>query len=136
MTSLWGVAQMVERRAVNADVAGSSPAPPAMNFIAQDRFPTGAMKSPAANGPPVAAGDTYYGIAEELLQITDQFEILRRALIHAVDMTEQEKSEPLDLAFALLRASARRIQEVSVRCQGRLRDDDLDSATLVYGENQ
>jgi hypothetical protein len=103
-----------------------------MNFTAP--VPV-AVKSPAARRPPVrAAGDTYYSIAAELLQITDQFEILRMALIHAVDMTEQEKSEPLDLAFALLRASARRIQEVSVRCQCRLRDDDLDSATLAYGE--
>ena len=96
--------------------------------------PRVAPKSPAAAGPPSAAGDTYYEIAAELLQITDQFELMRTALIHAVDMTEQEKSEPLDLAFALLRASARRIQELAIRSQVMLRDDDIDSATQVYGE--
>jgi hypothetical protein len=48
-------------------------------------------------------------------------------------MTEQARSEPLDLAFALMRASARRIQEVAIRAELRLRDDDLDSCSLVYG---
>lgn len=81
-----------------------------------------------------AAGDTYSDIAKDLLQITDQFEIMRTALIHAVNMTEQARGEPLDLAFALIRASARRIQEVAIRAELRLRDDDLDSATLAYGE--
>jgi hypothetical protein len=58
---------------------------------------------------------------------------MRRALIHAVNMTEQARSEPLDLAFALMRASARRIQEVAISAELRLRDDDLDSCSLVYG---
>jgi hypothetical protein len=41
---------------------------------------------------------------------------------------------PLDLALAIMRSSADRIQEVSTRAKLRLMDDDLDSATLVYGE--
>ena len=105
-----------------------------MNFIAATH-PRVAMKSPAARRPPApAAGDAYYQVALELLKITDQFELMRTALIHAVNMTEQERGEPLDLAFALMRASARRIQEVSIRSQLMLRDDDMDNASQVYGE--
>jgi len=103
-----------------------------MNFIAR----TGtAMKSPAAGSPPSsAAGDTYYSIATDLLRITDQFELMRTALIHAVNMTEQGRAMPLDLALAIMRSSADRIQEVSTRAKLRLMDDDLDKCTLVYGE--
>ena len=105
-----------------------------MNFAATI-CPRVAAKSPAARRPPApVAGDTYYQIALELLKITDQFELMRTALIHAVNMTEQERGEPLDLAFALMRARAKRIQEVSIRSQLLLRDDDIDDATQVYGE--
>ena len=107
-----------------------------MNFAAAV---PGQRRAKVASGrvsPLHAAGDNYYQIALELLKITDQFEIMRTALIHAVDMCEREQSEPLDLAFALMRASARRIQEVAIRAELRLRDDDFDSATLAYGEKQ
>jgi hypothetical protein len=107
-----------------------------MNFAAAV---PGQRRAKVASGrvsPALAAGDTYTAIALDLLQITDQFELMRRALIHAVNMTEQARGEPLDLAFALMRASARRIQEVAIRAELRLRDDDFDSATLAYGEKQ
>jgi hypothetical protein len=106
-----------------------------MNFVANAQHPA-PRRAKVASGrlsPLHAAGDNYYQIALELLKITDQFEIMRTALIHAVDMCERGQSEPLDLAFALLRASGRKIQEVSVRSQLMLRDDDLDSATMAYG---
>lgn len=102
-----------------------------MNFIA---LSPSAMKSAARSRPPAPAADTYYSIATDLLRITDQFELMRTALIHAVNMTEQGRAMPLDLALALMRSSADRIQEVSTRAKLRLMDDDLDSATLVYGE--
>ena len=102
-----------------------------MNFVAPSPPPKACAK--VASGL-LVAGDTYYSIAEELLQITDQFELLRTALIHAVNMTERERGEPLDLAFALMRASARKIQEVAVRSQLMLRDDDFDSCSTAYGE--
>lgn len=108
-----------------------------MQFVATTPPSRVAPKSPAAQPVPgPAAGDTYYQIALELLQITDQFELMRTALIHAVNMTEQERGEPLDLAFALMRASARRIQEVSIRSQLMLRGDDIDDCVTVYGENR
>lgn len=104
-----------------------------MNFIAQTR----GMKSPAVGNQPFsAAGDTYYSIATDLLRITDQFELMRTALIHAVNMTEQGRAMPLDLALALIRSSADHIQEVSTRAKLRLMDDDLDKCTLAYGERQ
>ena len=105
-----------------------------MTIVAPLRPPVVAMKSPADSRPPAAAGDNpYIAVLVRLLEIGDKLKIQSIALEHARNCAAHRDWTGVQLALAMLCASAQDARKIAAETNAKIAPD-MEDATHTYGE--
>jgi len=102
-----------------------------MNFAATI-CPRVAPKSPAAAGPPSAAGDSYSSVLVSFIKIGEQLKIQSVAMEHARNCAANQDWPGVQIGLAVLCCAAGDIRKIAAAANEKI-GPEIDDCVNVYG---